>query len=547
MNKQTFIRYATTIKYLRLQQIYYRLYYFLKKPSLKSLPIVFRRIWPLLWTSPLFTTSSLSMDGTWSCLSKSDNIYHADLWNSSRHAKLWLYHLHYFDALNVTNLEAIHSFYIDTWIAHNPPAKGNGWEAYPLSLRIVNWIKCFARTDIDVSSTWLASLMLQVSVLMQKIEYHILGNHLFVNGKALIFAGAFFSGVRAEKWLHKGLKIIDREIQEQFLADGGHFELSPMYHANVLWDVCDLLNLAKITQIPELIQRMDRWQEVIGRGLDWLTCMIHPDGKIAFFNDAAFDMAPTLQDLVQYASQLDILWIRQEVQKFDVQLLQNTGYGVIYLPDHGRAILDLAPVGPDYQPGHAHADTLSFELSLYGQRCLVNSGISQYGQDEMRLLQRSTKAHNTICVNDKNSSDVWSGFRVAKRAYPFNQRILQENDTLMITCSHDGYMKTIHQRTWSFTPKSLLLIDTLQGENISAEARFYFHPDVCMIKRDDRRFEGQIWGEHRLSLIFEDVFEGSLEANLESSFWYPGFGQSLANQCIVVKFYNNELKTHWTW
>jgi hypothetical protein len=31
-------------------------------------------------------------------------------------------------------------------------------------------------------------------------------------------------------------------------------------------------------------------------------------------------------------------------------------------------ILDVAPVGPDYLPGHAHADTLSFELSLFGQR-----------------------------------------------------------------------------------------------------------------------------------------------------------------------------------
>ena len=42
------------------------------------------------------------------------------------------------------------------------------------------------------------------------------------------------------------------------------------------------------------------------------------------------------------------------------------------------ALLDVARVGPDYLPGHAHADTLSFELSLYDRRTIVNCGISQY-------------------------------------------------------------------------------------------------------------------------------------------------------------------------
>ncbi|MFB1490650.1 MULTISPECIES: heparinase II/III family protein [unclassified Thiocapsa] len=42
------------------------------------------------------------------------------------------------------------------------------------------------------------------------------------------------------------------------------------------------------------------------------------------------------------------------------------------------ALLDVAPIGPDYLPGHAHADTLSFELSLFGQRVIVNGGTSRY-------------------------------------------------------------------------------------------------------------------------------------------------------------------------
>ena len=86
-------------------------------------------------------------------------------------------------------------------------------------------------------------------------------------------------------------------------------------------------------------------------------------------------------------------------------------------------LIDVAKIGPDYLPGHAHADTLSFELSLYGKRLLVNSGISRYGTSLIRQFERSTEAHNTVAIDNKNSSEVWSGFRVARRAYPLDLKI----------------------------------------------------------------------------------------------------------------------------
>ena len=48
-------------------------------------------------------------------------------------------------------------------------------------------------------------------------------------------------------------------------------------------------------------------------------------------------------------------------------------------------LCDIGRIGPDYLPGHAHADTLSFELSLAGERVIVNSGISEYGLSSERI------------------------------------------------------------------------------------------------------------------------------------------------------------------
>ncbi|HPA06712.1 MAG TPA: heparinase II/III family protein, partial [Candidatus Hydrogenedentes bacterium] len=157
-------------------------------------------------------------------------------WNNPAWEKLWLYNLHYFDDLNAEGGAARsdwHRALITRWVAENPVGKGNGWEPYPLSLRIVNWVK-WAWAGNELPPVAVESLALQAHFLSRRLEWHILGNHLLANAKALIFAGLFFDGMEAERWLATGAAIFSRQLGEQVLSDGGHFERSPMYHAQVL-------------------------------------------------------------------------------------------------------------------------------------------------------------------------------------------------------------------------------------------------------------------------------------------------------------------------
>ena len=64
--------------------------------------------------------------------------------------------------------------------------------------------------------------------------------------KALVFAGLFFNGKESNRWYQIGQKIIDKELLEQVLNDGGNFELSPMYHSIFLEDLLDLVNIHHI-------------------------------------------------------------------------------------------------------------------------------------------------------------------------------------------------------------------------------------------------------------------------------------------------------------
>lgn len=452
-------------------------------------------------------------------------------WNSPSKSKLWLYNLHYFDDLNAREADLrqdLHVWLIERWMQDNPPIAGNGWEPYPLALRIVNLVKWFSR-QVDLRLEWMSSLARQAQALYAQEERHLLANHLFVDGKALVFAGAFFGGAIGERWLDRGLSILRQEMPEQFLKDGGNFELSPMYHASLLWDICDLLRLAQVADVAEVSRHVACWRDVVTRGLGWLGMMTHPDGEISFFNDAAIGIAPTLAELESYALFLGCSIPRRQRCRLGAHHLSSTGYVVIDWSQGERAILDVGEVGPTYQPGHAHADTLSYEWSVFGQRVLVNSGTSQYGDDAERHRQRGTSAHNTIMIDETNSSEVWAGFRVASRAYPFDLEIVHADDGVTVRCSHDGYLRlpgrVVHRREWRAAPGRFRISDSVVGSYTSAVSRLHFHPDVSVLS------EGVLLlkGGQRLRFTV-----GGGDWTILPSTWHPGFGCSLPNTCIQI-------------
>src|SRR5690554_760283 len=537
---------VNTLVHLKWKQIFYQVYYRIRKPRLCKLdasPI--RKKLPA-WHGLQFVEPA-TLDGkTFNFLGKTADL-HND-WNSDKFSKLWLYNLHYHDDLNAIGAlerKQLNNQLINKWIEANPPLTGNGWEPYCLSLRIVNWVKWFSQSDPhELNPRWVSSLCKQTDALMQQLEYHILGNHLFANAKALVFAGSYLSN---DYWLKNGLKILDKEIPEQFLEDGAHFELSPMYHAILLWDLADLLTLTQVAALPELQLRKAEWQQRFIKGLEWLQSMVHPNGDISFFNDATIGIAPTLKDLINYASKLNIDVTTPKLGTIlNGKLLKSSGYAVFDWPENHRLLVDVAKVGPDYQPGHAHADTLSFELSLFGQRLLVNSGISQYGEDAERHRQRSTSAHNTVAVDGENSSEVWAGFRVARRAKPFAIDLNQDNGEVRLTACHDGYRrlpgKVTHCRKWHTQSHQLSIEDQLDGRFNLAVAYWHFHPDIRVRQINDFHFVAEMSQGQSVDIHIE----GGV-AVLRDGVWHPGFGKSVPNTHLEIRFKKSRVLTLFKW
>jgi uncharacterized heparinase superfamily protein len=519
-----------TVKYLKISQIWNRV----KRKVLKSsidlfnIPEAIHSVNEL--QSVIQCQKRMYGGDSFKFLNETHDIRVVKDWNSNNLNKLWLYNLHYFDDLNAVNSNqrvTLHHVLIQKWIDENPPGFGNGWEPYPSSLRIVNWIKWFLLGD-NAKQPWLDSLVIQIRLLSQNIEYHLLGNHLFSNAKALVFAGLFFKGKEADHWYQLGISIINKELSEQVLPDGGNFELSPMYHSIFLEDLLDLIN------IHQAYDRsfVDGLENKIVQMFEWLKIMCHPDGEISFFNDATLNVAPPLSDLLSYTDRLGILFNSKKIGR--LTHLEESGY--IRAENKNLVVIaDVADIGPDYIPGHGHADVLSFEMSLFGKRVIVNSGISTYEIGINRHKQRSTELHSTVTVDDQNSSEVWGGFRVAKRAKVFNISKFEDNNCIEFSACHNGYKKVSHCRHWRVSSDSIKIEDNIIGKGLhNIRSVLPLHPDVVVGDIQGNSISLKVGGK-----LVKINFEGKGKLNTIESQYYPEFGRSIDNKHLIYDYKGN--------
>lgn len=471
-------------------------------------------------------------------------------WDAPGVAKLWRYNQHYFEDLHGLDAESRvvwHRDLIARWIVDNPPGIGTAWEPYPTSLRIVNWIK-WAWQGHPLSSDASQSLAVQARWLTRRLEWHLLGNHLFVNAKALVFAGLHFEGPEAEAWLRAGLRMLEVQIPEQILADGGQFERSPMYHALALEDMLDLWNAlhAHHASLPAHVSEwIDAQRPRVEAMRRWLQAMTHPDGEIALFNDAAIGIAPGPKELDAYARRLGFA----ELEALPDGLVRLADSGYLRVQNGSMvAILDVGPIGPDYLPGHAHADTLSFELSLFGRRVVVDSGTSQYGSGAERLRQRGTEAHNTLVVAGRDSSEVWGAFRVARRARIVEldvetSAIGEAHPWIRVRCAHDGFRRlhrdAIHRRTWTFRTGCLEVEDRVGGP-LDAACHWHLAPgiEISAINPNTVRID------ERHVVTFD---AGGAAWTVARSTWHPEFGRSEPCWKAVTTPASGEAMMRFTW
>jgi len=270
--------------------------------------------------------------------------------------------------------------------------------------------------------------------------------------------------------------------------------------------------------------------------------MTHPDGGIGFFNDAAFGIAAEPAALAAYAGRLGLP--RPDKAGDGTVDLAASGY-VRLTSGEACLLIDAAPIGPDYLPGHAHADTLSFEFSLGPERVVVNGGTSRYGLSAERQRERSTAAHSTVEIDGQDSSEVWAGFRVGRRARVLDRTVASAAGGGSVSAAHDGYRwrpgAPLHRRSWRLEPGRLVVTDVVEGRCSSAVARFHLGPRLDATSDLDG-----MGGVLTTAAGRRIAWRASNPAQVEPSAWAPRFGVVVPGARIAAPVIGR-LETEFRW
>ncbi|MEQ9464943.1 MAG: heparinase II/III-family protein, partial [Haliea sp.] len=204
----------------------------------------------------------------------------------------------------------------------------------------------------------------------------------------------------------------------------------------------------------------------------------------------------------------------------------------------GPALLlaDVGPPGPDHAASHGHAGTLGFEFSVASQRVLVDTGLSTYEEPGPRLYERSTAAHNTVVVDDGNSSDVWGLFKLGRRARIVDSGYSQQLDSVTLYAAHDGYSRPgaplVHRREWHLDAECLALQDQLEGAGAHAVALyFHWHPALAVEVTSPRRARISLPDGQDLELAVDP----RLSLTLADGYRATRFGERRANRVLCAE------------
>jgi uncharacterized heparinase superfamily protein len=481
--------------------------------------------------TPIHRPRSWFDDGTVRFIGIDGRCDSPESWQDRRHGLLWNFNLHYFEDLlapDAGSRTGFHRSLLHRWAKENPPVTGTGWLPYPCSLRISNWIKWHLSGGY-LDDKLVRSLATQAEWLDKRCEHHLRGNHLFVNAKALCMAGLAIDCARSNHWLESSLKILRTEVPAQVLPDGGHCERSPMYHSLVLEDVLDMLNLAFAAGLPDRHPLVTLLRPCVAPMLEWLGSMCHPDGDFAFFNDCALGIAPTLDQLEQYAER--VTGNQSSGSKRGTRQLAASGFTRL-VSGPWTVLLDTGSAGPKEQPAHAHAGTLSLEASLLGHRLFVNSGTSTYSIGDARMHERGTAAHSCVQVGQSDSSQVWASFRMGRRARVTAAELTSCADGCWsVDATHDGYAhlpgRPLVRRRVTVGDRTLRIQDWAGKAPDGAVSRFHLHPDVTATGSDVIRLE---LPDGMVAVLRHNA----LAVSIADGEWRPRFGPRTANRSIEL-------------
>jgi hypothetical protein len=474
------------------------------------------------------------------------------------------------------------------WIRGNPYKVGVNWtSALEVAIRSLSWCQVLefihdsSALNSDKRQIILRSLYQHGHYIDKHLSFFFSPyNHLIGEAAALYIVGSLLSWLKpARGWKDKGWAILEREMPNQFHADGGTVEQAISYHHFTLGFYLHgfLLRRRLGLEIPSGMESL------LEKAFEFSMYMTRPDGLVPMIGDgdegkaidllqnSIWDFRPLLaigaalfqrEDFKAMAGPFppDAAWLlgiegwkkyeslRDRTPKEDSKVLRESGYCIMRTGwDHQSHYLNFdcgeiaagVPKGDIPSAAHGHADALSIEVAAYGVPVLVDPGFYTYnGNEQWHRYFRETDAHNTVVVDGCSQAEYrgrlkWSHAPDTKLHHAIVTKMFDYAES-----SHDGYSRLIrpvvHRRAVVFLkPDYWLIRDELWGEGEHRIDRYFHFADVEIFCDEHRKLVHTRFPQGN-NLAVLSIEKGNTEieiirgGNEPKSGWIaPGYGKKL--------------------
>ncbi len=450
-----------------------------------------------------------------------------------------------------------------TWIEQCPFGVGMQWRSpLELAVRLINWAWSLALIDgascvtTEVRRTILPVAYRHLWEITRKYSRFSSANNHRIGEAAGVYIGSrFFRSLRdATRWGERAKAILCQEMERQVLPDGGHAERATGYHLFCL----EFFLYAALAGRRTGEEFPPAYLAKLEQMFEFVAALAEGGDALPMFNDAddghvlrLCSRSKRVQGLMAIGAVVfqrgdfkalagdccePVFWMLGEtgIDVFDrldggaaparissrafpdtgVYLLQAGGRGG---DDRISVTLDCGALGFGAIAAHGHADALSLTLRTFGADVLVDPGTYDYFRDpRWRDYFRSTRAHNTIMVDDLDQSEPLGPFLWGRRA---NARCVRWEPQAWggtVEAEHDGYERSgrsvRHRRTVSMNAerREITVVDELSGAGVHRATQFWHFGERCDVSRAPDR-------GHLIVRCPEGIVRMDLDRSLEFS------------------------------
>jgi len=398
---------------------------------------------------------------------------------------------------------------MDGWIDQNPRSMGINWQSsLEIAIRVISWMWAIFLLLPSESLTHAVAARIGRSLFAQidHIDrfpslFSSPNTHLIGEATALFVAGTVFQGVeQAGRWQKKGADWLIQEMELQVTRDGVHGELSSYYHCYTVDFLLQALTISELNgfEFPKWMwKRLDQM-------IEFLVHFTRDDGNLPLVgdDDGGRALAIVSRDYRSCRFDEELFWLLgedvarplpNETHAFYSEAgyaIQRSGWG----PHESQVIFDCGGLGM-LNGGHGHADALSLVMNVGGTQILADPGTCVYnGSPEWRNFFRSTRAHNTVVVDDSDQSVPDGTFRWRRKARCRVVQHIPGADFDYVEAEHDGYRDAPHnimhrRHVLHVRPALWVVADDLQGlpDTHLFDSYFHFPPDtrLCVDQEND--------------------------------------------------------------